>query len=485
MEEDFKAMKSHGVTRGRHSPPFLLIGLVVVIVILSLNYWSASTRLADLQQKDDQLRQTFRDELQLKKELQANNEMLESRVKKSQETYDSLRQSLDKKEEEALQCKETHASLKRDFNVAKSEDEQKIVAVEEKLRRAKENITQQIQIHDQDGSVVASLREENSKLSAQLSALQESLNHALAAASSSPQTAAAAASNSERTADCNQHCLVLVEAAQERLFKKIVAKFGQDALLVLKSADFGIPRRPGKLLTGAPPPGKLAEDILVVGRDGKIESGSLPAQLSPANDTNNIDNKDSSRFLAAKPSSTTPSSAAAAAAAAAAAVANVAPRPLSNLLPLKLDDAVDAKPINGVAEVGAAPPDPNRKLDDDNVGILGAAVADAAGAAAVAQEPPLSIDEEIEKSSKRNNAQVDDVVDGDAEAGGDDDDEDGDAAGRIGGAADAAVADTGMAAGVADAAIAAPVAARQEPLLVRDGIDQLHNNLAADDQTGR
>ena len=121
--------------------------------------------------------------------------------------------------------------------------------------------------------MVASLREENSKLSAQLSALQESLNHALAAASSSPQTAAAAASNSERTADCNQHCLVLVEAAQERLFKKIVAKFGQDALLVLKSADFGIPRRPGKLLTGAPPPGKLAEDILVVGRDGKIESG--------------------------------------------------------------------------------------------------------------------------------------------------------------------------------------------------------------------
>ena len=68
------------------------LGLVVVCVILSINYWSASTRLADLQQQDDELRQTFRDELQLKKELQANNEMLESRVKKSQETHDNLRQ---------------------------------------------------------------------------------------------------------------------------------------------------------------------------------------------------------------------------------------------------------------------------------------------------------------------------------------------------------------------------------------------------------
>ena len=64
---------------------------MVVIVILSLNYWSASTRLAELQQKEEELRHIFRTELQLKKELQTNNEMLESRVKKSQETYDSLR----------------------------------------------------------------------------------------------------------------------------------------------------------------------------------------------------------------------------------------------------------------------------------------------------------------------------------------------------------------------------------------------------------
>ena len=79
----------------RHMVPLFSVfylGLVVVCVILSINYWSASTRLADLQQQDDELRQTFRDELQLKKELQANNEMLESRVKKSQETHDNLRQ---------------------------------------------------------------------------------------------------------------------------------------------------------------------------------------------------------------------------------------------------------------------------------------------------------------------------------------------------------------------------------------------------------
>ena len=119
--------------------------------------------------------------------------------------------------------------------------------------------------------MVVSLREENAKLSAQLSALQESLNQALA--SSSAASASPASGGAERPVDCNQHCLVLVEAAQERLFKKVVAKFGEDALSVLKSADFGIPRKPGKMITGDPPAGKLAEDILVVDRNGKIESG--------------------------------------------------------------------------------------------------------------------------------------------------------------------------------------------------------------------
>ena len=193
-----------------------------------------------------------------------------------------------------MTCKETLANSKRDFNIAKSEDEQKIVLVEEKLRKANENITQvsregsvnngldgkvsglfptfsslqQLQAHDQDGALVASLREENAKLLGQLSALQESLQHPI------PTTAAASATSASTT-DCNQHCLVLVEAAQQRLFKKIAAKYGQDALLVLQSADFGIPRRPGKMVTGDPPPGKLADNILVVGRDGQIESGSL------------------------------------------------------------------------------------------------------------------------------------------------------------------------------------------------------------------
>ena len=118
--------------------------------------------------------------------------------------------------------------------------------------------------------MVVSLREENAKLSAQNSALQESLKQALASPSSAASPATVGA---ERAADCNQHCLLLVEAAQERLFKKIVVKFGEDALTVLKSADFGIPRKPGKMITGEPPEGKLAEDILVVDKNGKIESG--------------------------------------------------------------------------------------------------------------------------------------------------------------------------------------------------------------------
>ena len=66
--------------------------MVVVIVILSINYWHSTTQLADLQERVNDLQRTFHDELQLKKELQSNNEMLESRVKKSQETYDTLRQ---------------------------------------------------------------------------------------------------------------------------------------------------------------------------------------------------------------------------------------------------------------------------------------------------------------------------------------------------------------------------------------------------------
>ena len=130
--------------------------------------------------------------------------------------------------------------------------------------------SQQLQIHEQDGSVVVSLREANAKLSAQLSALQESLNDT---PPSVPHSTSSSSSPSAK--DCNQHCLLLVEAAQERLFKKIVSKFGQDALNVLESADFGIPRRPGRVMTGPPPVGKVPDDILVVGRDGKVLSGKM------------------------------------------------------------------------------------------------------------------------------------------------------------------------------------------------------------------
>lgn len=92
MELDFGvSMKSHGVTRGRHSPPFLTIGLVVVIVILSVNYWHSSTRLADLQQQDEELRERFHELLVAKNQLSAKNEILETKVKENVETYDSLR----------------------------------------------------------------------------------------------------------------------------------------------------------------------------------------------------------------------------------------------------------------------------------------------------------------------------------------------------------------------------------------------------------
>ena len=135
-------------------------------------------------------------------------------------------------------------------------------------------------------------------------------------------------------------------------------------------------------------------------------------------------------------------------------------------------------PDSGVANVGAAPPDPNRKNEDgaveDDAINLDAAVADAVGAAAVAPKPQLDIDGDVAKPKLASLVQrpVDDVVDGDAEAGVDD--EDGAAAG----------------AAVAGKDAVAPEQARQEPLLeqaasspfVKDGIDQLHNNLAADDQ---
>ena len=125
----------------------------------------------------------------------------------------------------------------------------------------------------------------------------------------------------------------------------------------------------------------------------------------------------------------------------------MAPRPLSHLLPKTLD--VAEKPVNGLADVVAPPPDQNEKTDG-NAKNLDAAVADAAGAAAVAPKPQLSIDEKMEKKS-RDVVKVDDVVDGDTEAG---DEEE------------------------------PVIVARQEPILgqvAKDGIDQLHNNLAAEE----
>ena len=100
-------MKSISIFKRRHSPPFLLIGLVVVIVILSVNYWHASTRLADLQQQDEELRKRYLEVFLMKNQLSLKNKILETKVKENVETYDSLRQIRDKKEEEILVCKET------------------------------------------------------------------------------------------------------------------------------------------------------------------------------------------------------------------------------------------------------------------------------------------------------------------------------------------------------------------------------------------
>ena len=63
-----------------------------MIVILSFNYWHSSTRLADLQQQDDELRQRFHEVLLTKNQLTAKNEILEMKVKENVETYDALRQ---------------------------------------------------------------------------------------------------------------------------------------------------------------------------------------------------------------------------------------------------------------------------------------------------------------------------------------------------------------------------------------------------------
>lgn len=449
MELDFGgSMKSHGVTRGRHSPPFLMIGLVVVIVILSVNYWHSSTRLADLQQQDEELRERFHELLVAKNQLSAKNEILETKVKENVETYDSLRLIRDKKEEELLLCKETFESSKRDAEIAKSEDEKRVVAAENKLRRAERNITQHLQIHDQDGSVVASLREENEKLSAQLSALQESLNQAK---SSAPLHSTPFPNTSKE--DCNQHCLVLVEAAQERLFKKVVAKFGQDALNVLESSDFGIPRRPGKLMTGPPPIGKVADDILVVGRDGKIISGAISPSSTESNKNNPVDSERELPNQAIPPGrSSTPG----------------ALLIDQNQVDTQLDlDKVNRNSVgdanDGAANVGAAPPNLD-KNEDSKLGNLAAAVADAVGAAAVGLKPPQEL-------PKKPATGVNDIVDVEAEATDDEDDDD-----------DDAVIDK------AAAAEAEVPRAQQEPILDmkdqderKDGIDQLNQNLATFD----
>jgi len=510
MEKDLEAMKSHGVTRGRHSPPFLLIGLVVVIVILSFNYWHSSTRLADLQQQDDELRQRFHEVLLTKNQLTAKNEILEMKVKENVETYDALRQIRDKKEEEVLLCKESLEASKRDSEIAKSEEEKKVVAAEEKLRKAERNITQQLQIHEQDGSVVVSLREANAKLSAQLSALQESLNDT---PPSVPHSTSSSSSPSAK--DCNQHCLLLVEAAQERLFKKIVSKFGQDALNVLESADFGIPRRPGRVMTGPPPVGKVPDDILVVGRDGKVLSG--PTRKPPSSE-----NQDGRGFPSEKSSNASQSQISSISSSAAALLPDKPiPSPLNldkvisdNVGPApNLNAASNNKAIPNVAQnVGAAPnlnadsinkaiPNvaqnvgaaPNLKFVpikdkvipdvDSNVGVAppnfeddrsaankAAAVADPADAAAVAPRPP----QHNARESKRR--EVNDIVDVEAEAT---DDEDDDAEGKV--------PVVGKAAGAFVDAAAVPLKDKETDAVVvddeddddgKDGIDQLNHNLA-------
>ena len=78
-------------------------------------------------------------------------------------------------------------------------------------------LIQQLSIHEQDTLLVGSLNEQNANLQAQLLAKEEEALNRRSEPTSPPLSAAAAAGTDE----CNQHCLITVEAAQKRLLNKV------------------------------------------------------------------------------------------------------------------------------------------------------------------------------------------------------------------------------------------------------------------------
>jgi len=344
-------MKTHLPSRGRHSPPFLIIGLVVVLVILFVNYWNASTQLQETSTQLEALQLKYRELAAQKQQLESTNGVLESKMKKSEEIYEGIRQAQDKKEDELVVANEKNDQLKKEFDQLKKDDASKLSSTEEKLAKATSNLTQLLTLHQQDEDLVRSLREENTKLSAQLSAIP------------------AVKEGPESKADCHAACLSFVETAQEKLFKKIQEKYGEDALQVMRESDVAVAKEEAKKVEAPAQMGKLAKDILVVDRSGKVQSGD----------------EQSANMIGQ----------------------SLVPQALSDSAPVTKTPEVVVGKSSNEENVIAAPP----ALPAQRAGLAGAA-ADAANAAAAAPAPPVgSIPVKDDLNPPVDDA-GDDIVDG-------------------------------------------------------------------------
>lgn len=177
---------SNGTTRGQlrpylsgRTPPFLLVGLLVILGILGFSYWSLNTQYNDLQTEIQKLQERLRVYAEKRESVEKMNSALQAQLETHKEENRKFKITVDKRDQEVITVGEQLRNREEELNRANSQLSNQKLELEKYESRDKQKDLEISSLQDQ----TKTLKIENQELAdakAQLAEQLETLKTALA-----------------------------------------------------------------------------------------------------------------------------------------------------------------------------------------------------------------------------------------------------------------------------------------------------------------
>ncbi|XP_053638740.1 restin homolog isoform X3 [Cherax quadricarinatus] len=122
------------------TPPFILVGLVLIVLILGFNYWTLSSQNADLQQEVEKLQAELKISAMKQEQSETKNAALQETVHEMDSISANLKKKLEE-EKDVLKSKD-HDNQKKEYEITSLKN--KLVKLQEHI----DTITQQLEDHE-------------------------------------------------------------------------------------------------------------------------------------------------------------------------------------------------------------------------------------------------------------------------------------------------------------------------------------------------